>query len=165
MNDAKKYKVVVYQIETSNGLSWYAEFPDFGGVAGGGDTPEQAMNDAYENLAEMITYYHENKIPLPSISDTNNDYSGRVTLRMSKSLHARVAEQALKENVSLNSYICEAVSSYCTVKLGAEIFRKCIFKSNDNLNNDTFIENVGKREYLNGYSNYQSLKVKESFAS
>ena len=32
MNDAKKYKVVVYQIETSNGLSWYAEFPDFGGL-------------------------------------------------------------------------------------------------------------------------------------
>lgn len=42
---------------------------------------------------------------------TGNDYSGRLLLRMPKTLHQRLAEAAEKEGVSLNQYIVFLLSN------------------------------------------------------
>jgi hypothetical protein len=44
-------------------------------------------------------------------SQALEEFSGRVTLRMSKSLHASVSKLAEREGVSLNSWIVESVSA------------------------------------------------------
>lgn len=152
MIEAKDYKVVVYKFETSDGFSWCAEFPDFGGVAGGGDTPEEAMKDAYENLEVMISYYLENNLNLPKISkDEENEYSGRITLRMSNSLHAKIAKIAKKENVSLNSYICEAVSFYSGTYQTIEIANKMRDRTNKMSSESQII--ISSKDDLNWYNN------------
>lgn len=47
-------------------------------------------------------------IPLPS---SDNSYSGKLLVRMPKSLHRRLAETAEREGVSLNQYIVSLLSA------------------------------------------------------
>ena len=54
------HELIVYPIECEGGeTEWGAKYPDFPGVVGGGDTPEEAVKEARENLAVMIDYYKE----------------------------------------------------------------------------------------------------------
>jgi len=46
--------------------------------------------------------------PLPS---SDNSYSGKLLVRMPKSLHRRLAETAEREGVSLNQYIVSLLSA------------------------------------------------------
>ncbi len=52
-------------------------------------------------------YEAGDEIPLPSSDDT---YSGKLLLRMPKSLHRCLAQKADRENVSLNQYIVSVLS-------------------------------------------------------
>lgn len=45
----KDYKIVISQLETTDGWKWYAECPDLKGLIGGGDTPEEALSEMQEN--------------------------------------------------------------------------------------------------------------------
>ena len=51
------------------------------------------------------------EVPDPSIHDFES-YSGKVTLRMSKSLHQKVNDRARREGVSINSLLNEAIAEY-----------------------------------------------------
>ena len=71
------------------------------------------MEETVDNIAEArelwieTVYESGGEIPLPS---TEIDYSGKVLLRMPKSLHRRLAEAAEREGVSLNQYIVSVLS-------------------------------------------------------
>lgn len=100
-----------YSFETSldeRGVSPYfvVRFKDFDNVVGTGDTIEEAISDAFDVLEEEIEYRNEKhlSIPAPS-SNTIQDVSGRITLRMPKSLHRKLIAFAAEEGVSLNSAI------------------------------------------------------------
>lgn len=103
------YRFNVYQIETTEGLQWYVEYPDVSAVVGGGDTPEEAIAEAKDNLNAYIEYLQEEGMELPIASKYESEYSGKVTLRMSYSLHKKVSELSELEGVSINSYINEAL--------------------------------------------------------
>lgn len=49
--------------------------------------------------------------PFPDVERPEDEFSGRVTLRMSKSLHRCVHEKAMSDAVSLNQWIVEAIAS------------------------------------------------------
>jgi predicted HicB family RNase H-like nuclease len=86
-------------------------YPDLeGGCLTQGESLEETManiNEARELWIETA-YEAGDEIPLPSV-DAN--YSGKLLLRMPKSLHRRLAEVAEQENVSLNQYIVFLLSS------------------------------------------------------
>lgn len=46
----------------------------------------------------------------PEVRFEDDTYSGKLLLRMPKSLHRRLAEEADRENVSLNQYIVSLLS-------------------------------------------------------
>ena len=48
------FKCVVEQIETDQGMEWYATYPEFPGVCGGGKTEQEAVDDLAENLLAHI---------------------------------------------------------------------------------------------------------------
>lgn len=50
MKDIYKYRVLIEQIDTTDGVSYIAKFPDVRGCVGGGDTPMEALEEAYDNL-------------------------------------------------------------------------------------------------------------------
>ena len=77
-------------------------------------TQGETLSEAMENIEEarelwIETVYETGKkdVPLPS---TENEYSGRLLLRIPKSLHRHLSEGADKEGVSLNQYILSLLS-------------------------------------------------------
>ena len=106
------YRINVYPITTEDGgISWEAVFPDFSHIVGGGDTPEEALREAYENLDVYFEYMGETNLPQTTNPYTEK-YSGKFLLRLSKRLHRDLALQAEKEGLSLNAFCSEALARY-----------------------------------------------------
>jgi len=83
---------------------YVAQIKDLPGCLTQGETLDETMtniNEARELWIETA-YESGDDIPLPS---TEENYSGKLLLQMPKSLHQRLAEEAERENVSLDRYI------------------------------------------------------------
>ena len=112
-----QYPVAVHQIETEKGYEWIAEFPDVKGCVGGGDTPEEAVCEAYENLEIHLEFLREEGLPIPMVSNNSiKSYNGKISLRVSKSLHESLSKCAEEEGISNNQFIVEAIAE----KVGKE---------------------------------------------
>jgi predicted RNase H-like HicB family nuclease len=83
---------------------YVVRFPDLLGCVTQAETIEEigAMAEEARVLWIETEYEAGEEIPLPSQSP---DYSGRFNLRLPKSLHARLAESAERDGVSLNQYV------------------------------------------------------------
>ncbi len=104
------YRIIVSPIMTDDGEEWIATYPDLKGCVGGGKTPQEAIKMAEEEkefYLEALEAMGE-KIPEPQ----KNNYSGKISLRIPKYLHKKLAEQAENEGVSINSYLQTIISLY-----------------------------------------------------
>jgi predicted RNase H-like HicB family nuclease len=105
-------RVLIPDAETGTYAAKIAEFP---GCVAQGDTPEEA----YRNLEAVAESWIEEvlgmgqEVPEPAVG---NRYSGRVALRLPRSLHRNAAELAEREGTSLNQFLVSAVAE----KVGAE---------------------------------------------
>jgi predicted RNase H-like HicB family nuclease len=108
------YKCVITTQETSDGTIFIAEYPAFKYVTGGGHTIEEAIDELNTMVGLAIETLKEKDWPIPTPdADINiQDYSGKLVLRLSKRLHKDLAEMASEENVSLNTYMIEALTAY-----------------------------------------------------
>ena len=104
--------------EDANGhLYWSAFFPAVNDCVGGGETYEEAINEAYNNLEIYLDYLKENGFELP-VAD-NNEYSGKFMLRVGKGLHQSIVEAAKREGISANAYICQSIA----INLGKDNYK------------------------------------------
>lgn len=73
----------------------------------------ETYSEAYEELIGAIEVaqemFAEKGRAFPSAELIEDNFSGRITLRMSKSMHRCVHEKAARDGVSLNQWIVEAV--------------------------------------------------------
>lgn len=102
-----QYPVTLYS-EPEGG--YVAQIKDLPGCLTQGETLDETivnLNEARELWIETA-YEAGDDIPLPSTDDT---YSGKLLLRMPKSLHRRLVEAAEPEGVSLNQYIVSLLSA------------------------------------------------------
>jgi Uncharacterized conserved protein len=106
----KDYEVRIYTIETTNGIEYIAEFPDLKGCAGSGETPEEALREAYENKEIYIETLKELGRKLPSPSVKKDNFSGKLSLRMSSKLHQKINDIADEDGISTNQYIVETLA-------------------------------------------------------
>lgn len=101
------YSYVITPIVEDDGEEYYQlSIPDLPGFKIYEDTPKlllENLDDAKDAWFRANIEAGEN-IPEPTIV---HDYSGRITLRTTKTLHEQLAFNAKRENVSLNSYINE----------------------------------------------------------
>ena len=84
--------------------SFVAKIEDLPGCITQEETAAEALanvDDAHR-LWLAAAQKHGNPIPPPSIDER---FSGRLLVRMPRSLHRRLAEQAHREKVSLNQYV------------------------------------------------------------
>lgn len=102
-----QYPVTLY-FDVEGG--YVAQIKDLPGCLTQGETLEETITNINEARQLWIETAYEvgDEIPLPS---TDKDYSGKLLLRMPKSLHRRLAEAAEKENVSLNQYLVFLLST------------------------------------------------------
>lgn len=86
-----------------------AELPDIAEYADSYEEAHALAIDTIEGTAEICAEQGKT-MPMPIIPA--NDYSGRVTLRLAKSLHRALAEAAAQENVSLNQHLTNILNYY-----------------------------------------------------
>lgn len=99
-------RVLIPDGETGTFAAKIAEFP---GCFAQGDTPEEAYRNleaAAESWIEEVLGMGQ-QVPEPAV---NNQYSGRVALRLPKSLHRNAAQMAERDNTSLNQFLVSAIA-------------------------------------------------------
>ena len=106
-----KYGFRVYQVEIENELFWFAESTDLKGCAGQGKTCDEAIKELEENEEVWLQMAKEDGTAVPKVSvEKPLNFSGKFTVRLSKSMHKKAAECADREGISLNTFVAEAIS-------------------------------------------------------
>lgn len=116
-----KYPLVVK--EDADG-SYYAEYPDLKGCMTVGDTLieiSESIEDAKETWIQTAIE-HNIEIPEPK---SENDYSGSFRIRMPKSLHKSLADEAKSEGISMNQYCIYLLSKALkkNIMLSKQLFK------------------------------------------
>lgn len=141
------YRMVVYCVETTSGLQWNVEFPEVNGCGGAGTSVEEAIADAKINLEAHLEFLREDGIEIPEPKDMSkrNEYSGKISLRLTKSLHKDLAELADAEGMSINNLINIAVAKY----IGIEAYNYNVLEQLKNLTVESALVDLATRNQLN----------------
>ena len=89
---------------------YFAEILELPGCFSEGDTPDQAMDNLNEAMEAWIEAALDSGQAIPEPVATAG-YSGRVLLRLPKSLHREAARRAEMDGVSLNQYLVAAIAA------------------------------------------------------
>ena len=90
--------------------SYTAQILEFPGCVAEGDTPDEAMSDldkAASSWIEVAVKQNE-AVPEPL---TSYGYSGKINLRLPKSIHKQAARFAKRDDVSLNQFFASAIAA------------------------------------------------------
>jgi antitoxin HicB len=110
MTDAegtRGHRIEVYQDEDG---SWVAEVPDLPGCVAASTDPQELLALAEDSIAAWIEAAVADGRPIPAPA-AGDDYSGRFVLRVPKGIHRRLAAQARREGVSLNTLCATALAA------------------------------------------------------
>jgi antitoxin HicB len=113
-----KYPVVVRELSNEEGGGFLAEIPDLPGCMADGETAAEAVAAVENAIEEWIATAKElnRSIPEPSAIDK---YSGKWVQRVPKSLHMKLAIEAKREGVSLNTLTTSLIAEGLGKKLVA----------------------------------------------
>ncbi len=111
--DPDAYTITIRR-ELSDGELVYvghvSEFPNLRAYEDSYQEAREVLLDAISTLKAMADEKNE---PFPApLTAFDSDVTGRVTLRLPKSLHANVARLSQKEGVSINQFLVTAVATY-----------------------------------------------------
>ena len=109
MTKASEYGISVRLVVRDGAELYEARVSELQDVLAFGDTYAEAYDSAIEAITGIQEMFAEQGKSLPPPIQENFDFSGRVTLRMSKSLHQCVHAMAARDGVSLNQWIVEAI--------------------------------------------------------
>ncbi len=107
------YRMEVYWDEGC----WAAEFPDLPGLVAAHETWEglrEAVDDAKRAWFDVALEHGD---PIPEPRPTDEHFSGKLNIRLPRSLHAAAARAAEREGVSLNTFLVTAIAK----ELGARV--------------------------------------------
>lgn len=117
MNNHDKIQSMAIQVIRLPDGSFEASIPQLArSVVGYGDSSEGALADMLQ-VAEATAQFLEEQgevIPDPEPVPQGTDYSGRVTLRLPKMLHAQLDRLATREGASLNSLLTTILQAGAT---------------------------------------------------
>jgi antitoxin HicB len=105
---------------------WFVRIKELPGCMSQGETPEEALEMIDDAMAGWLetALTHGQSIPEPREDD---DYSGKFVVRVPRSMHRKLAEQAGEDGVSLNQWIVAALAEV----LGANVSNKVKQASGD----------------------------------
>ncbi len=95
-----KYQLTITQDDDG---SYFAEYPDLKGCMTCGDTIVEASEMAEDAKRAWLETAIEQGVQIPE-PKSESDYSGSFRLRIPKSLHKTLADEAKKEGISMNQY-------------------------------------------------------------
>lgn len=111
--DPHRYTITIKLVTLEEGEHYEALVAELPDVVEYGETYDQAYALAIDSIEALHRAANEQgrDFPSPMPSQALAEFSGRVTLRMTKSLHASASKLADTDGVSLNSWIVEAVAA------------------------------------------------------
>lgn len=125
------YVIEITPIKSSLGGGFSAAIPQLGRFAlvGDGETIEKALANLENAKRERFKEYLENGLSIPEPAEEKESFSGRFVVRVPKSLHAQLVENAKENGVSLN----HLVSYLLSTNLSLGLYKKCVDDINRNL--------------------------------
>src|SRR5690606_13558648 len=114
MIDASNYSIQIKKVEIEGEVFYQAKIREFPYLDEYADTAEEAYTLALDAIEASIAALREQRkdIPLPCNDTSAEDYSGRITLRIPRTLHASLAQISEYEGVSLNQLIASALADF-----------------------------------------------------
>ncbi|ENE5196837.1 toxin-antitoxin system HicB family antitoxin [Vibrio parahaemolyticus] len=109
--DPEFYSISVRKEEMDGELLYVARIKELPDVMEFADSFEEARELALDTIQTSYEMCLEQNIPFPKpVIENEIQASGRITLRLPKSLHAKLIVLAEEEEVSLNQYLVSALS-------------------------------------------------------
>ena len=104
------YHLSVVRDGEEKGTPWTASVEEFPGCTSRGKTPDEALSGVQEAMASwiMVALKEGREVPEPR---STTSHSGRLLLRMPRTLHAELTRAAERESVSLNQFITDTLAS------------------------------------------------------
>lgn len=96
------YRIVFYPAEEGG---YVVEIPELPGCISQGETMEEALAMIQDAKICWIESALEEDIEIPEPARGIEEYSGKLNIRIPKSLHRILVKKAKEEKVSLNQYI------------------------------------------------------------
>jgi antitoxin HicB len=106
--------------EEDGGFSAY--IPEFEGVLADGETADEALANLTSAAKAWIQAEQDAGRDIPEPWNLQ-EFSGKVLLRLPKSLHQRLARQADREGISLNQYVVHKLSAGAREAELIDVFR------------------------------------------
>lgn len=98
--------------------TYRGEIIEFTGCISTGDTPTEALESLEEIAESWIASALANGQSVPDPLEADG-YSGKLLLRMSKTLHRKAARMAARDGVSLNHFIATSLALYVGERAGS----------------------------------------------
>lgn len=112
MIDATAYNITIRKGTFDGENCFQAKIVELPDVAEYADTYEEAYSLAIDTIQTTAEIFAQKGKAMPQPIVANEDYSGRVTLRLPKTLHAALVKKADHEDVSLNQLLVSVLSAY-----------------------------------------------------
>lgn len=112
MNKSASYNITVRFGEFDGDAYYEARVKELPDIAEYADSFQEAYELALDSITTTANMLAEigRKMPEPAVMDTG--YSGRVTLRIPRTLHGTLAQMADDEGVSLNQLMVSVLSAF-----------------------------------------------------
>lgn len=107
MRDWPDYRIILTPLSSADGSGWKAEIPELPHCIAQGSDMSQVLvriRDAKDSWLDSVEASGSGTAP-PSPQTWEQDYSGKFTLRVPRSMHRQLAQEAEAEGVSLNQYV------------------------------------------------------------
>jgi antitoxin HicB len=104
------YHISLVQDGEEDGGKWIASAEELPDCTSRGDTAEEAIAGLKDAMAAWITAALREGRDIPEPRSATS-HSGRLLLRMPRTLHAALTKAAERENVSLNQFITDSLAS------------------------------------------------------
>lgn len=108
------YKIEIVPSPEGGYAARVAELP---GCISQGQTLEEVAANIQDAKICWLDVALEENLSIPEPMSKNEDYSGKLVVRMPKTLHRVLVERAKEENVSLNQYINFQLSKGIGIRL------------------------------------------------
>lgn len=118
--NTRGYVLEVYQDPEDS--SWVAEVPDLPGCLAAGETLAEALGLVEDAIDAWIESANADGRAVPAPRPVEDEYSGRFVLRISRTLHRRLASMAKREGISLNAYCMAALAEGLGLASARELF-------------------------------------------
>lgn len=135
----KSYSRIIYPNDDG---SYSAEILEFFGCFSEGDTAEEAVTNVENAARSWVGTCLEEGIEIPEPFN-NQEFNGKIALRLPRSLHRQAVLFAEREGISLNQFLVSSISE----RVGREALGRKLIKELT----DTFLDQSSNSIFIKGF--------------